>query len=61
MKIKKTVNGVELEPETSYEIECLKHLTNQSSLNVSFTDAWNKSGNLKIEGKLHPWDEAERR
>jgi hypothetical protein len=56
MKCKKTEYGVELIPETDHERECLKHLERQSSVTITFEDTWNKTGNLQIEGKPHPWD-----
>lgn len=56
MKCKMTECGVELIPENDYEIECLKHLERQNSVSISFQDNWDKTGNLKLEGKPHPWD-----
>lgn len=56
MKIKKTEYGVELIPESSFEVECLKHLRNQTSIFMKFEDEWDQKGNLKIEGKPHPWN-----
>lgn len=56
MKIKMTELGLELEPETSFEKECLKHLANQNSISVSFKDKWDQTGAMTIEGKPDPWD-----
>lgn len=56
MQIKKTEYGVELEAETPYEQECLKHLHRQGRVTMKFDDDWDNTGNLTIEGKPHPWD-----
>lgn len=56
MKVKKTECGVELEPETLHERECLEHLHRQSQVTMKFDDDWDNTGNLTIEGRPHPWD-----
>lgn len=56
MKVKKTEYGIELEPETSYERECLDHIAGKK-LTAVHEDAWARKGLVKIEFKPHPWDE----
>ena len=55
MKIKKTENGIELEPENSHEKDCLKHIVGKGQLSAGHEDAWNQTGPIKIEFKPHPW------
>ncbi len=55
VKCKITEHGVELIPENKFEQECLKHLEKQGEIKMSFEDDWNKSGNLKLEGKPDLW------
>lgn len=55
MKVKKTEHGIELEPENELEKECLRHIAGKS-LTAKFEDAWNRTGDLKIEFQPHPWD-----
>lgn len=57
MKCKKTEHGIELIPENDFDAECLRHLERQTNVSIKFEDTWNKSGNLHLEGKGHPWDE----
>lgn len=56
MKCKKTEYGIELIPETDFERDCLRHVQEQVNVTLQFEDAWNRTGNLKIEGQPHHWD-----
>ena len=55
MKIKKTEHGIELEPETPHEKECLKHIAGKQ-LTAKYENVWDQTGPVKIEFKPHPWD-----
>jgi hypothetical protein len=48
MKVIKHENGIELVPESESERQCLKHIDGKK-LTVTWTDAWERMGNLKIE------------
>ncbi len=56
MKCKKTEYGIELIPETDFEIDCLKHLHSKKTIKIHFEDTWDCKGNLILEATPHPWD-----
>jgi hypothetical protein len=55
MKVIKHENGIELVPETDFEIECLRHIANRS-IHAEWTDKWDSSGNLKVEFPKDSWN-----
>ena len=50
MKVIKHENGVDLIPETDFEKECIKHISNKQ-LTAEFEDNWDQKGNLQLRFK----------
>ncbi len=55
MKITITKMGLILEPETEYDNMCIAHLIKQTGVTLKYSDEWNQTGNLILDGKHDEW------